>query len=57
MPNYSYVCVNCDTDEDRIVKIEDRDEQRCDRCGYRLNRIFAFDGIVWAPSSTGGGHK
>ena len=54
MPNYAYVCLNCDTDEERIVKIDDRDNQRCLECGNRLNRDWKFEGSVWSPTSNGG---
>ena len=57
MPNYEYTCLNCDETFDRMSKIDDRDTQKCHKCGYRLNRNVAFNGTVWSPTSTGGGHK
>ena len=55
MPNYEYTCVNCDETTERIVKIDEREKQSCEKCGYRLNRVYSFNGSVWAPTS--GGHK
>ena len=57
MPVYQYSCPVCDTDEDRIVKIADRDAQHCGDCGYSLVRAIVFNGATWAPTSTGGGMK
>jgi putative FmdB family regulatory protein len=57
MPNYEFTCLNCDETFDRIVPMDDRDIQKCAKCGYRLNRNIAFNGSVWAPTSTNGGHK
>ena len=54
MPNYSYTCLACDKDEDRIVKIDDRDNQTCSACGNRLNRTYKFEGHVWSPTANGG---
>lgn len=54
MPNYSYTCMNCDTDEDRIVKIDRRDDQHCRKCGNTLNRNWTFEGSVWSPTKNGG---
>jgi putative FmdB family regulatory protein len=55
MPTYEYTCIECDSTEDRVVAIDDRDKQRCEKCGYRLYRVLSFNGVVWAPTS--GGHK
>lgn len=53
MPNYDYSCLACDTDEERNVKIAERDNQNCQQCGNRLNRNYTFHGAVWAPTSSG----
>jgi putative FmdB family regulatory protein len=55
MPNYDFVCMNCDDTEERNVKIEERDFQFCLSCGHKMNRVWTFEGHVWAP--TAGGHK
>lgn len=54
MPNYSYTCLACDKDENRIVKIDDRDKQSCSTCGNKLNRTYKFEGSVWSPTKNGG---
>lgn len=54
MPIYSYSCVNCDIDEERIVSIPQRDEQVCDSCGYKLVRPIDRPGMVWSPTRNGG---
>lgn len=58
MPNYDYQCPVCETDEERNVDMDDRDEQTCDRCYHKLTRKWTFRGSVWAPTSSNGGtHK
>jgi putative FmdB family regulatory protein len=51
MPLYTFTCMQCDKDEERIVKIAERDCQRCERCGNRLIRPIDFQGGVYAPTS------
>lgn len=55
MPTYSYTCITCDSDLDRNVKIDDRDNQFCNNCGIRLGRNITRPGMVWAP--TAGGYR
>lgn len=57
MPVYTYTCVSCDSDEERILRIDDRDNQFCKRCANRLNRSYVFEGAVYAPTSTNGTMK
>lgn len=38
MPCYEYRCTQCGLEEDRIVRIADRDTQTCD-CGQNLCRV------------------
>lgn len=56
MPNYDYVCTECENTEERNVPMESREDQTCE-CGAPLKRKFSFKGSVWAPTATGGGHK
>lgn len=53
MPTYSYTCMNCDTNTDKIVAIKDRDDQMCVDCGYRMQRGIDLPGLVWAPTAGG----
>ncbi|AXG66201.1 hypothetical protein SEA_ANNADREAMY_82 [Streptomyces phage Annadreamy] len=57
MPIYTYWCQCCDNDQERLIPIAQRDEQKCDECGNRLIRAIDRPGAVWAPTSTGGGMK
>ena len=52
MPVYEYECVNCKLECERSCKIEERDDQLCDRCGGYLLRIvslpnFVLKGTCW----------
>lgn len=41
MPTYNYVCEKCETEEDRfILKISERQEQKCGECGERLTQVI-----------------
>lgn len=51
MPLYTYYCPAHDEEVVRLVKIDERDNQRCDECGYRLVREIDRPGGVWAPTS------
>jgi len=55
MPTYTFSCMNCDKIIEKIVKMEDRDNQKCDECGYDLVRAIDRPGLVWAP--TAGGYR
>lgn len=57
MPIYEYTCIECDETSERMLKMDDRDKQTCEKCGYKLYRTWSFEGSVWSPTSTGGGHK
>lgn len=54
MPLYTYYCNVCDIDLEIISKIDKRDEQICDNCGYRLVRNLDRPGMVWSPTRNGG---
>lgn len=54
MPIYTYTCMNCDSDEERLVNISARDEQSCEDCGYKLIRSIDRPGMVWSPTRNGG---
>jgi putative FmdB family regulatory protein len=53
MPTYDYYCSVCDRMMDRMVPIDERDEQWCDECQDELERRITFDGWVWHPTSAG----
>ncbi len=58
MPIYQYK--NCDGDSDpdtfveRNVPIDERDNQTCRRCGFKLDRVISFTGLTWSPTRNGG---
>lgn len=54
MPIYTYACPACNQDEERVASISLRDEQMCQRCGYRLIRNIDSPGMVWSPTRNGG---
>ena len=54
MPTYSYTCIQCDKDLERMTKIDYRDSQFCDTCGFRLSRTIDKPGMVWSPTRNGG---
>ncbi|CAB4146022.1 CxxC_CxxC_SSSS, putative regulatory protein, FmdB family [uncultured Caudovirales phage] len=54
MPTYSYTCIQCDKDLERMTKIDYRDNQFCDTCGFRLARTIDRPGMVWSPTRNGG---
>lgn len=54
MPIYTYSCIECDLDEERIVSISSRDSQSCEKCGYNLIRSIDKPGMVWSPTRNGG---
>lgn len=54
MPLYTYYCKVCDTDIERITRIDLRDNQMCVDCGYRLIRNLDRPGMVWSPTRNGG---
>lgn len=54
MPIYTYSCIPCDIDEERISNINQRDQQFCEKCGSRLTRSLDTPGMVWSPTRNGG---
>ena len=47
MPSHDYKCKDCDTTEERVVKLIDFDEpQLCDECGAVLERQFPRRGAT-----------
>lgn len=52
MPLYSYVCENCGLEDERIVYIANRDEQRCSQCTTLLTRKIDRPGLVWSPTAS-----
>lgn len=54
MPMYTYTCPVCDEQYSKIVKIEERNDQFCEDCGYRLIRNIDRPGMVWSPTRNGG---
>lgn len=57
MPQYTQYCEDCESTIVKISSIAARDEQVCDTCGKPMRRKMDVPGMVWAPSSTGGGHR
>ena len=59
MPTYTYKCPNCGAKSTRLTKIAERDNQTkvCGDYHVELVRLIDKPGSVWAPTSTGGGHK
>jgi putative FmdB family regulatory protein len=57
MPNYDFKCPVCETEEERNVGIDEREDQQCDKCYHPLERVWNFKGSVWAPTSSGASHK
>jgi len=54
MPTYSYTCIECDKDLERMTKIDYRDNQFCEICGFRLARTIDRPAMVWSPTRNGG---
>jgi putative FmdB family regulatory protein len=54
MPLYTYYCKACDAGFELIAKIDQRDDQMCEKCGYRLVRNLDRPGMVWSPTRNGG---
>lgn len=57
MPNYDYTCMECDTDEERNVSMEERESQWCNVCDNKLTRAWTFKGSVWSPTREGANHS
>lgn len=53
MPNYTFVCVECDIEFDKMIPYEEIENTMCEKCGYRAKRLYTFKGLVWAPTSGG----
>jgi len=54
MPMYTYYCMACDQDFEKLIKMEMRDQAMCESCGNRLIRGLDRPGLVWAPTSSKG---
>lgn len=55
MPLYSYACPACNTQFDRISTIAARNEQDCDTCKARLERVYTAEtGAVIGDDIPGG---
>lgn len=54
MPLYTYTCINCDRTSEKMMAMLDRDNARCDDCGYSLIRNIDRPGLVWSPTKNGG---
>jgi len=54
VPLYTYTCMNCDITTEKIVMMLERDNARCDECGYSLIRNIDRPGLVWSPTKNGG---
>lgn len=55
MPTYSYSCMACDENFERLlVKIDERDDQRCKKCSRWLQRGIDRPGLVWSPTRNNG---
>lgn len=54
MPIYSYSCLECDIDFEKITGLDQRDSVICDKCGYRATRKIDRPGMVWSPTRNGG---
>lgn len=40
MPNYAYYCPECETTEERVVPVEERNDQRCVNCHSQMARDY-----------------
>lgn len=54
MPIYTYTCVTCDQESEKMIPVSDRDIQMCATCGYKLIRNMDRPGLVWSPTRNGG---
>jgi putative FmdB family regulatory protein len=54
MPTYEYQCINCLVSTDFVFAIDEKHPEKfCEKCGYRLSRIYnigavTFNGDGWA---------
>ena len=53
IPTYQYECFACLKDCEKIVSIQDRDNQTC-QCGNIMHRKIVFNGIVYSATHNGG---
>ncbi|MFP3421851.1 hypothetical protein R0K19_20965, partial [Bacillus sp. SIMBA_161] len=40
MPTYAYWCPECEQDEERLVPVEERNDQRCHTCHMLMPRNY-----------------
>lgn len=55
MPTYQYKCSTCEISLDKSnVAIDERDEQICEDCNNKLERVYVIGNVsVWAPTAGG----
>lgn len=54
MPTYTYECLTCKTLTEKNIKMEQRDEAKCDSCNSLLKRKLDKPGMVWSPTRNNG---
>jgi len=54
MPIYTYTCLVCDKDVEKMIPMIQRDQQMCPECGHRLIRGIDRPGLVWSPTRNSG---
>ena len=40
MPTYDYRCPDCEAEDERFVKVSERNDQECGECGATLRQII-----------------
>lgn len=55
MPNYDFVCMNCDTTTEVYLSFDSNDRPICEKCGEFMNKVFSatpahFKGGGWGAS-------
>lgn len=54
MPIYTFYCAECREKKTRMCKIDDRNQQQCEKCDKKMIRKVDFPGSVWSPTRNGG---
>lgn len=55
LPIYSYFCLKCDKEVERIVEYSDEEVQLCDDCGNRMEKLISLTARMqhlWQPCDT-----